>query len=138
LREHATAEQLGNLVGIDLVVCRVAAVDGFHLERVTQDDSTPLLGAEIGEPIPGEETLDGHDKPLAVWSNGREKRFRGGFHMAGQKNVAIMAQDADRHGAGMQVETAGNGVLRGVEAHEVSSSFVSERFSQRQQTTAGC
>jgi hypothetical protein len=138
LREHATAEQVGKLLGIDRVVFRFAAVDGFHRERVTQDESNPLLGAESGEPIPGEETLDGHDKPLAVWSNGLEKRFRGCFHIAVHKNFAIMAQDADVHGAGRQVDTTVDGVVLGVEAPEVSSSFVSARFSQRQQTTAVC
>jgi hypothetical protein len=42
---------LGNLVGIDLVVFGVAAMDGLHLESVTQDESNPFLGAEIGEPL---------------------------------------------------------------------------------------
>jgi hypothetical protein len=137
-REHATAAQLGHLVGIDRVVFRCAAVDGFPRERVTQDDSKPLLGAEIGEPRPREETLDGHDESLTVWSNGLEKRFRGCFHMAVQKNVAILAHEADVHGAGMPVDTIVNGVVLAVEAPEVSSSVVRERCSQRQHTTAVC
>jgi hypothetical protein len=130
LREHATAEQLANLVGIDRVVFRFAAVDGFHRDRGTQDESHSLLGAKIGESRPREETLDGHDESPAGWSKGLEKRFRGCFHSAVQKNFAILAQDADVHGAGMQVGTTVNGVLLGVESPEVSSSFVSERFSQ--------
>ena len=32
-------------------------------------------GTQIGEPIPGEETLNGHDKPLTVRSDGLQKRF---------------------------------------------------------------
>jgi hypothetical protein len=124
-------------VGIDRAVFRFAAVDGLHRESVTQDESNPLLGAAIGEPIPGEDTFYCHDEPLAVWSNGLEKRFRGGFHIAVHKNFAIMAQDADVHGAGMQVDTTVNGVWLGVESPEVSSSFVSERFSQRQQSHRG-
>jgi hypothetical protein len=137
-REHATAEQRGNRVGIDRVAFRFAGADGVRRARVPQDASNPLLGAEIGAPIPGEQTLDGHAEPLAVWSNGLEKRLRGGLHMAGQQDFAIMAQAADLHRAGRQVDTPVNGVWLGVESHAVSASCVSERCSQRQHTTAVC
>jgi hypothetical protein len=45
------------------------------------------------------------------------------------KRFSIVAQDADIHGASMQVDTTVKLVLLGVEAHEVSSSLVSG-FSQ--------
>jgi hypothetical protein len=48
-----------------------------------------------------------------------------------------MVQDADRHGAGMQVDAAVILVLFGVESPEVSSSLEST-FSHYQQTTGVC
>jgi hypothetical protein len=37
-------------------------------------------------------------------------------------NLPVMVENADIHGAGMQVDTAVKWVLLGIEAHEVSSS----------------
>ena len=41
LREHATAQQHGDFVGVDLVVFRLAAMDSFHIEGMTQDEGIP-------------------------------------------------------------------------------------------------
>ena len=43
LREHAAAEQHGNLVGVDLVVFGLAAMDGLHRERMTEDKRDAFL-----------------------------------------------------------------------------------------------
>jgi hypothetical protein len=53
-------------VGIDPVVLGFAAVDGFHIEGVPQDEPDAFGGAEIGEPVPGEHALHGGDEPFAV------------------------------------------------------------------------
>jgi hypothetical protein len=42
LRQHATAKQDGNLVGVDLV--GLAAVDGFHVVGVSEDSSLSPAG----------------------------------------------------------------------------------------------
>ena len=49
-------------MGVDLVIFGLAAVNGFHIERMAQDKGNRFLSAEVGEPIPGEDTFNGHDK----------------------------------------------------------------------------
>src|SRR5262245_31840590 len=93
-----------------------------------QDKGNALLGTQVGQPIPGKNTLDGHNEPLAVWGDGLEKGFRCGFHIAVQQDFSIASQDADIHAPSMQINTTVHWVLVGVEAHEVFSSLVSDFF----------
>ena len=44
LRQHVAAKQEGNLVGVDLVGLGLAAVDGFHVEGVSEDSSLSPAG----------------------------------------------------------------------------------------------
>ena len=81
LREHAAAEQDGNLLGVDLVVFGLAAMDGLHGEGMTEDERDPFIGAEVGEPVPGEHAFDRDDDPVPIRSNGFEKGLRGGLHV---------------------------------------------------------
>jgi hypothetical protein len=113
----AAAEPRRNLVRIELVVFGLAAVHGFHGERMPQHAGDTCCGTEVGEPVPGEETLDGHDQAVTIRRNSLEKRFRRGFHVAVEQHVAIVAHDADVHTPGMQVDTTVKGVLLGVESH---------------------
>jgi hypothetical protein len=112
-------------------------MDGLHVEGVTQDQGNTLFSTQVGQPVPGEETFDSHNEALTLGRNGLEERFWRGLHMAVQQNFALVAQDADGHGAGMQVDPTIHWGLLGVESHEVSSSLVSG-FSQRQHTTGVC
>src|SRR3989441_2562204 len=111
-------------------------MDGFHIEGMAQDKGDVLCSAEIGQPIPGEHAFDRYDKTLPVGSNGLEEGFRSGWHIAVQQELTIVAQDADVHGPGMQVDATVKSVLIGVKSHEVFSSFVSD-FSQAQHTIGG-
>jgi hypothetical protein len=103
-------------VRIDLVVFGFAAVNGPHLEGMTQHEGNPFVHTEIGEPIPSEDTLDGDDQTLTIGGHGLEKGFRPRFHIAVQQDFPILTQDADIHGAGMQVDTTVKWVLAGVES----------------------
>src|SRR5262245_4220383 len=58
-----------------------------------------------------------------------EERFRRGLHIAVQQHCPRLAQDADVHRTGMQVDPTIHWVLIGVKSPEVSSSLVSG-FSQ--------
>ena len=91
---------------IDLVVFGLAPVNGFHVERMTQDEGDAFSSAEVGQPVPGEETFDGDDQILTIGRHGLEERFRGGFHVAVQQDLAILVQDTDVHAPGMQVDPA--------------------------------
>jgi hypothetical protein len=119
--KHAAAEQGGHLVRVDCVIVGLAAVNGFHSARVSQDTGNIFVSAEIGEPIPGEETVNGHDKAVAVGRNGLETRFRSGLHMAVSEHLAILTQDTAVQASGLSIDTTVKLMLVGVEAHEVSS-----------------
>ena len=83
----------------------------------------PFVRTEVGEPVPGEDAFDGDDQIVPIGRNGLEKRLWAGFHIAVQQDLAVLVQDTDVHGAGMQVDATVKLVLFGVESHEVSSSF---------------
>jgi hypothetical protein len=48
-------------------------MNGFHVQGVAEDESDSLSSAEVGQPIPGEDALDGDDKILAKRGDGIEK-----------------------------------------------------------------
>ena len=96
------------------------------------------MGTEIGQPIPGEATFDRYDQTIAVGGNRLEKRFRSRLPIFVEHDVPVVVHDTDVHTPGMQVDPTVKMVLGGGEAHEVSSSVVSERCSQRQHTTEVC
>ena len=50
--------EVGQAGGIDAVVLGLAAVDGLHVVGVADQEGELLLGAEVGEPVPGEHALD--------------------------------------------------------------------------------
>ena len=62
--EHPAAPELGNLLGIDLVVCGLPAMDGLHREGMTEAARDALVGTPVSELVPGEQALDGHDETL--------------------------------------------------------------------------
>jgi hypothetical protein len=136
--EPAAAQQSGKLVGVDLVIFGLAAMAGFHVERVPQDKGDFLFSAEIGEPLPGEPAFDRDDQTLTVGSNSREEWFRSGFHLTVQQGLTIMAQEADVHGTRMQVDAAVKRVWVGVASHAVSSFLGLVGFSHGQHTTGVC
>src|SRR5262245_64829574 len=104
------------LLRIDLVVFGLAAMAGLHRESMTSDAGNACVSPQVGEPIPGEEAFNRHDQPLTRGGNGLEERFRSGLPSAVQHDLTIVTQDADVHGAGLQVEATVKWVLRGVEA----------------------
>ena len=78
-----------NLLGVDLVIFGLAAVDGFHRERMPQDKRNPFSRAQVGKPIPGEDTFDTHDQILPIGRDSREERVWTRFHIAVHKNLSI-------------------------------------------------
>jgi hypothetical protein len=111
LGAQVTSVQGGELVRIHRVVCGRAAVDGFPREGRTQDPGHTLVGPQVGEPVPGEATLDGHHQGIPGGGHSREERFGGGLHGAGQHDCAIVAHDAEVHGAGMSINATGQWML---------------------------
>lgn len=117
LRQHAAAQEYSNLWGIDLVICGRAPVERFHREGVTKDEGNTLRSAKVSEPVPGEETCNGHNQTVPIGRNGLQKWCRSGFHMAVEQDFPVVVHDTDIHGAGMPVDATVKGVLIGVESH---------------------
>jgi hypothetical protein len=134
LRAQAPAAPHGHLVGVELVGCRLAALERWHRERVPEDQREPCWSPPVREPVPGEETVAGHDQRFPRGRDGLEKRLRTGLQVPVQQERAILVQDTDGHAAGVEIATAVKWVLGGGESHEVFS-FVARGFSPYQHTT---
>jgi hypothetical protein len=61
LRGHAATQQGGNLVRVDLVVLGFAAVNRLHLQGMAQYEGKLFAGAQVGQPILGEDAFDADD-----------------------------------------------------------------------------
>jgi hypothetical protein len=121
LGQQATAAQDRDLMGVDRIVFGFAAMDSLHVESLAQDQGKALMGAEVGEPVPGEETFNDDDTILPRGRQTLEKCLRAGFHLARDHAIAVLVEEAHIHGAGVQVEAAGPFGLPGGESREVSS-----------------
>jgi hypothetical protein len=104
LGEHPPTEQHRKLVGLDFVVFGFTAVNGFHVEGVAKDEGNLLLGTEISEPVPREETFDSDDDILAIGRNDLEQGVWAGLHVTRHHDLPISVQDADVHGPSVQVD----------------------------------
>jgi hypothetical protein len=81
------------LWGIDFIVFGFAAVDGFHVEGMAEDELDSLLGAQIGQPVPAEEALDGDDQVLAEGFNGFPESLRTGSEVAVKQDLPLLVKD---------------------------------------------
>lgn len=67
---HATAQQGGDLMGIDRIVFCLAAVNGFHVHGMTEDEGNVLVFAPIGDSIRRKHTVDADDDVTAIGFGG--------------------------------------------------------------------
>ena len=81
------------------------------------DEGNPLPLTQVGEPVPGEHALGGHDDILAVRSDDLEERFWGGAEVPVDLNVSRLVEDTDVEGSGVEIDTAVVEMLLGVESH---------------------
>jgi hypothetical protein len=81
-----------------------------------------LTGTQVREPIPGENAFDGDDPIVPIGRDGFEQGVGIGWPIPVQPNLAVLTQDTDIHGAGMQVDATIKWMLLGVKSPEVSSS----------------
>ena len=114
---HATPKQGCYLICVYFVVLGFAAMDGFHIESVAQDEGNILFTAEIGEPVPGEDALNSHDDVLSKRSDSLQEGVGICFDVPVQDDFAFLVENAQVHCPGVQVDTAGKFVLLGVKSH---------------------
>jgi len=108
-------------VRVNLVVLRLAAVNGLHRERVAQDEGNALGRTHIGQPVPREHAFGRHDQILAVRRDGLKERRRRRGHIPVDAHLASGVEDADGHGLHVQIDPAVVLVLSVVESHRSSS-----------------
>jgi hypothetical protein len=128
LREHAAAQKCHHLLGIDLVIFRLATMDRLHREGMPEDARDAFVGAQVSQPVPGEQAFDGDDNPRSLRGNDVQEGLRTGFHIAMHQDRAVLGEDADVQRPGVQVDAAVKWVLSGVKSHEVSSCWVNRFF----------
>jgi hypothetical protein len=71
--EQATAEQHGDFLRVNPVILGLPAVKGFPRQRVSEHTRNSLVGTQVGQPVPREETCDTNAHVFPVGRDGREK-----------------------------------------------------------------
>lgn len=89
----------------------------FHGEGVAEDELDPLPAAEVGQPVPGEDTLDGDDEALAEGFDGLQERLGCRADVLVEEDSALPVENAEVHGPGVQVDAAVGSVGLRVESH---------------------
>jgi hypothetical protein len=88
---------------------------------VAEDKGHALLGAEVGEPVPREDTFNSHDDILTIGHHDLEQGVWLGLDIAMPHDVTILVQDAHVHAPGVHADATIELVRLGVESHGVSS-----------------
>jgi hypothetical protein len=96
---------------------------GFPREGMSQDTRKAFSGAEVGQPVPGEDACDTDDQILPGGRDRLEKGLWASGHMPVSQELAIPIQEAEVHGTSMPGDATVKWVLLGGESHEVSSSY---------------
>jgi hypothetical protein len=117
LREQATTHKHRNVMRVDLVVFRLPTVDGLPLKGRTEDKRDPMFRPEVRKPVPGKHAFGSQDDLLAGGRDSLEQRFWGGGHVPVSQCCTGLSEDAQVHGAGMEIDAAVKGVLLGVALH---------------------
>ena len=117
LGNQAAPQERGGLLGVDLVVLGLGPVDGLHVEGVAEDEGDALLGAEVRQPVPGEDALHGDHEVVAVGGDRPQEALRIAGEVAVEEHLALLVEDADVHGSRVQVDSAVVLVCFGVESH---------------------
>jgi hypothetical protein len=111
LREHPAASKPGNCLGIARVVCGLAAVDGLQRQRMAEEKRHPVVSAAVRQPVPGKQACGCEDALRAGGRNGLEPRLGGRGPMAVQACCPGLVEDADVHGAGVEIDPTGKGMV---------------------------
>ena len=118
---QASPNENRSLLGVDAVALGLGAVDGLHVEGVSEDEGDAFPGAEVGEPVPTVDALDGHDQVLAKRGDGEEEADRVAGEASVQKHHPVLPDNADVHRPRMQIDPAVVLVWPLVEVHSASS-----------------
>jgi hypothetical protein len=96
-------------------------MDGFHVQRMTQDKCNAVLSAQIGDPVPAKDALDTDDDVFQEGEDQLKKQLGLGGDILMQPGFALLVDDADVHFASVQIDAAVKLVLLFVKSHGVAS-----------------
>ena len=117
-RKHAAAQQAGYFCGVAAIVLHFAAVDRFHVERMSEREGDRFVFTQIGEPIPGEHAFAADDQALAKRRHGVEEHLGVGGQIAGEDGGAAVVEDVGEHAPGVQIDAAVECVGLVVKTHD--------------------
>ena len=119
-RDEVGTEQVSEFFGVDAVIFVFAAVDGFEVKRVSEDEVDAGVGAGIGEPIPAEHALGDDGEVVAARGDELEEEVEVVVADVGVDEFFSGAvHDADIHLAGMEIDSAVEFSGRSVVFHEM-------------------
>ena len=84
---------------------------------MAKDKRDLLSRAEIGEPVLGEDALNGNDNVFSIWSNGLQKDVGISLDISVQEDLTLLVEDAEMHRPCVQIDTAVKFVLTGVKSY---------------------
>ena len=73
--------------------------------------------AQIGQPVPAEQALDGDDQPVVERRNGLQERITGSWQITVLDDLAALVENAQVNAPGMQIDATPESVLTLIEAH---------------------
>ena len=94
-----------------------AAVNGFHVQGMSQDERNVLCLAQVGDPVPGEQALDGNDDIGAIGGERVQEQLLAGRDLRLQDNRACVVEDANGQQPCVQVNAAVKSMGLAVETH---------------------
>jgi hypothetical protein len=95
-----------DLLGVHAVVFDFPAMDGSHIEGVAQEKSYSNPLAQIGQPIPGKNTLAPHHEIVLKGPDEFQKGSFGAGEILFRKGLVLGIGHMAVHGLGVEVDAA--------------------------------
>ena len=115
-RDQIGAQEVGDFFGVNAVVLVLAAMDGFEVEGVGQDEGEAGVLAGIGQPIPAEHAFAADGQIVLVGLDELEEELEVIVANVGvDEFLALPVHEADVHLVGVEVDSAvelcGGGII---------------------------
>jgi hypothetical protein len=106
-RDEIGTKQVREFLRVDAIVLVLAAVNGFDVEGVGQDEGDVRLVTLIGQPVPTEHAFAADGQVVAVRSDQLEEKVEVVVLDVGVDQLfALVIHDADVHLTGVQINSA--------------------------------
>ena len=81
-------------------------MDVLHGQGVAQSEGDAVVLTQVGQPVPGEHTLDSDHQVLAVGLDRAEESGGVGRQVLLEDGLALVVDDVQEHGPGVQIDAA--------------------------------